>query len=56
MGYLSNTYQLWDVVTDQLAVDLIKDETDMAKASEVLVKYAIHNGSRDNVSVTAVLL
>jgi len=47
---------LWDVLTDQGAVDLIKDQLDMAKASEILVKRAIEKGSRDNVSVLAIAL
>jgi len=42
---------LWDIVEDQAAVDLIKHLKSSEEMSSTLVKYAINNGSRDNVSV-----
>lgn len=46
--------QLWDVITDQDAVDLIRDVDDAEKASQMLVDFALKNDnmiSRDNVTV-----
>lgn len=48
---------LWDVVTDQQAVDMIRYQNDAQKASETLVNYALTNDyllSRDNVTVMVV--
>lgn len=45
---------LWDVCTDQEACDLVKDFKDPQKAAEVLVEYALKNGSYDNMSVLVV--
>ncbi|KAJ1929106.1 phosphatase 2C [Tieghemiomyces parasiticus] len=47
---------LWDVCTDQEAVDLVKDEPDPQKASEQLTKHALDNFSRDNITVMVVRL
>lgn len=47
---------LWDVTSDQEAVDLIKDETEAQKMSDKLLVHALKNGSTDNISVMAVIL
>jgi serine/threonine protein phosphatase PrpC len=45
---------LWDVIGDQLAVNLIRDETDMQTAAEKLRNYALDHGSTDNISVLVI--
>ncbi|KAF5348685.1 hypothetical protein D9758_006843 [Tetrapyrgos nigripes] len=48
---------LWDVMTDQEAVDLIRDIPNAQKASETLVNYALKNErqqSQDNVTVMVI--
>ncbi|KAH3663540.1 hypothetical protein OGAPHI_004941 [Ogataea philodendri] len=45
---------LWDVCSDQEAVDLVKSETDPYKASEMLCKLAINQMSTDNVTAMVV--
>jgi len=48
---------LWDVMTDQQAIDLIKNETsDAQKASEKLSYYAIEKGTQDNVTIMVIIL
>ncbi|KAJ1982296.1 phosphatase 2C [Dimargaris cristalligena] len=47
---------LWDVCSDQKAVNLIKDTSDAQKASEILTKYALDNFSRDNITVMVIKL
>jgi len=47
---------LWDVASDQEAVDLILSETDAQKMSDKLLLHALKNGSTDNISVMVVLL
>jgi len=47
---------LWDVATDQEAVDLILTETDAQKMSDKLLFHALKNGSTDNISVMTVIL
>jgi protein phosphatase PTC1 len=50
---------LWDVVTDQQAVqalELLHDERDAVEMAKVLVDMAIQRGTTDNVSVMVVLL
>ncbi|WFD39454.1 protein-serine/threonine phosphatase [Malassezia japonica] len=42
---------LWDVISDQDAVDHIVDVADPQEASEKLLKYALDNFSTDNTSV-----
>ena len=46
--------QLWDVCSDQDAVDLVKDVMDPQVASEKLLEYALQNFSMDNLSVMVV--
>ncbi|KAJ1924748.1 phosphatase 2C, partial [Linderina pennispora] len=41
---------LWDVCSDQEAVDLVRDEKDPVKASQVLLDYALDNESMDNIT------
>ncbi|KAJ1948895.1 phosphatase 2C [Linderina macrospora] len=41
---------LWDVCSDQEAVDLVRSEMDPVKASQVLLDYALNNESMDNIT------
>lgn len=41
--------QVWDVITDQEAVDMLKDETDAQAMSKKLLIAALKGGSTDNV-------
>ncbi|KAJ1962015.1 phosphatase 2C [Dipsacomyces acuminosporus] len=41
---------LWDVCTDQEAIDLIRDDNDPVHASQVLLDYALDNESMDNIT------
>ncbi|KAJ2785403.1 phosphatase 2C [Coemansia interrupta] len=41
---------LWDVCSDQEAVDLIRTETDPTHASQALLDYALSNESMDNIT------
>ncbi|KAF9512177.1 hypothetical protein BS47DRAFT_1372866 [Hydnum rufescens UP504] len=45
---------LWDVIEDQAAVDLIRNEQDPQVASKRLVDYALKHFSTDNISVLVV--
>ncbi|RDB16945.1 Protein phosphatase 2C 1 [Hypsizygus marmoreus] len=45
---------LWDVMTDQEAVDLIRGIEDVQEASKRLLGFAFGNGTRDNVTVMVV--
>lgn len=47
---------LWDVTSDQEAIDLIMPENDTQKMSDKLLLYALKNGSTDNISVMVVVL
>ncbi|KAK3811151.1 MAG: phosphatase 2C-like domain-containing protein [Benniella sp.] len=47
---------LWDVCTDQEAVELIKDVVCPTKASKVLLDHALQKFSTDNISVMVVRL
>jgi len=47
---------LWDVTTDQEAVDMIVTESDSQKMSDKLLLHALRNGSTDNISVMVVIL
>ncbi len=47
---------VWDVMSDQEAVDLLVNIEDAQKAAEKLVQSAIDLGSRDNVSVVVLKL
>ncbi|KAJ1900992.1 phosphatase 2C [Kickxella alabastrina] len=42
---------LWDVCSDQEAVDIIHTAADPTHASQILLDYALHNESMDNVTV-----
>lgn len=46
--------QLWDVASDQEAVDLIRTVHDPQEASRMLVEYALARFSTDNLSVMIV--
>jgi protein phosphatase PTC1 len=43
---------IWDVISDQEAIDLIKDEENPKKAGEMLMNKALEKGSGDNITVT----
>ncbi|KAJ3044316.1 Protein phosphatase 2C 1 [Rhizophlyctis rosea] len=45
---------LWDVCSDQAAVDAIKDVTDPQQAAEDLLEHALENFSTDNLSILVV--
>jgi len=45
---------LWDVATDQQAVDLIRDELDPDAAAKKLMQHALDEGTRDNVTILIV--
>lgn len=47
---------LWDVCTDQQAVDLIRDVKDPKKASSILCAYALEQMTTDNITVMVVRL
>lgn len=47
---------LWDVTSDQEAIDLILPENDAQKMADKLLLHALKNGSTDNISVMVVLL
>jgi len=48
---------LWDVVSDQEAVDFIKNElSDAQKLSEKLLNYALERGSQDNITIIVIIL
>ncbi|GAA6052452.1 hypothetical protein JCM3770_001120 [Rhodotorula araucariae] len=47
---------LWDVCTDQEAVDLIKDVADPQEASQKLLDHALSSFSTDNLSILTVRL
>lgn len=47
---------LWDVISDQGAVDLIRDIEDAQAASQKLLKYALSHHTTDNVTVIVVRL
>lgn len=46
--------QLWDVIEDQEAVDLVRDVQDPQVASQELLKHALNEFSTDNTSVMVV--
>lgn len=45
---------LWDVISDQEAVDLIRDEPSPKKQAKILVDYAMKNLSTDNITVMVI--
>jgi len=47
---------LWDVATDQDAVDLIKNDTDVQRMSEDLLYYSLDQGTKDNVTIMVIAL
>ena len=51
---LTLTFKLWDVCTDQEAVDLIRHTHDPQEASKQLVDYALSRFSTDNLSCMVV--
>lgn len=46
--------QLWDVVEDQAAVQLVRDTADPRKAAEDLLDHAYRKYSTDNVTVLVI--
>ncbi|BAP70978.1 protein phosphatase 2C homolog 1 [Kluyveromyces marxianus] len=47
---------LWDVIDDHEACEMIKDMTDPNEAAKMLVRYALENGTTDNITVMVILL
>lgn len=47
---------VWDVISDQTAVELILREANPQKASEKLLKASLEQGSTDNISVIVIQL
>jgi len=47
---------LWDVISDQEAVDLISSESSAISMSEKLLNQALRKGTTDNVSIMVVIL
>jgi len=45
---------LWDVITDQGAIDLVRDIEDAQEASRALLKHALENHTSDNVTAIVV--
>ncbi|PFH51478.1 hypothetical protein AMATHDRAFT_58844 [Amanita thiersii Skay4041] len=45
---------LWDVISDQSAIDLVRDVVDAQEASEILLKHALAHHTMDNVTVLIV--
>ena len=45
---------VWDVLSDEKAIDLIKSEIDPMSAAKQLKQYAFENGSEDNISVATI--
>jgi len=45
---------LWDVASDQKAVDLVRDTQDCDEAAKILMEFALNEGTRDNVTVVFV--
>jgi len=54
MRNMLTTPQLWDVCSDQEAVDLIRNTTDPQTASKMLVEHALGRFSTDNLSCMVV--
>lgn len=52
--YKTDWQQLWDVCSDQEAVDLIRNVQDPQDASKILVDHALSRFSTDNLSVMIV--
>lgn len=48
------TNQLWDVIGDQAAIELIREVEDAQAASEKLLKHALAHHTSDNVTVVVV--
>jgi len=45
---------LWDVASDQNAVDLVRDVQDCDEAAKILMEFALNEGTRDNVTIVVV--
>jgi protein phosphatase PTC1 len=52
--YSLNFEQLWDVTTDQAAINLIRDIDDAQAASHKLLSHALDSHTTDNVTVLVV--
>lgn len=46
--------QLWDVIEDQAAIELVRGIPDAQTASKTLVQHALDELSRDNITVVVV--
>lgn len=46
--------QLWDVIGDQAAIELVRDIEDAQQASSILCQHALSHHTTDNVTVVVV--
>ena len=46
--------QLWDVITDQSAIELIREVEDAQEASKKLMQHALDQRTSDNVTVVVI--
>jgi protein phosphatase PTC1 len=51
---LTLRFQLWDIVGDQSAIDLVRDIEDAQLASQKLLKHAMSHHTTDNVTVLVI--
>ena len=47
---------LWDVVDDQQAIDIVKDENTQSDGAQKLIQIAMDSGSTDNITVMIINL
>jgi len=47
---------VWDVMTDQEALDIVKNETDATKMSEMILLESMRRATTDNITVMVVIL
>lgn len=42
---------LWDVIDDQAALEITKNFPGLKEKAKALIDFALHNGSKDNITV-----
>jgi len=47
-------FQLWDVISDQQSVELIREVQDAQEASTKLLKHALSHHTTDNVTIIVI--
>lgn len=55
-SYFGSFLQLWDVTTDQEAVDMVKSKTEVRKMSGGLLMHAMDHNSNDNITIMVLVL